>query len=131
MNYPRKQVRKNYLHHLSELYGNDEMKAKRIDANQNQIVKCFRDLGASVLILSSLGQGCPDIAVGIHGYTFLFEIKDGDKTPSQRKLTPDEQRFHDEWRGHVGIIKSIDDVIDFVNCIVMLKMQMIHVEQIR
>ena len=37
--------------------------AKR-DANHAQIVKRFRDIGASVLDLGAVGKGCPDILVG-------------------------------------------------------------------
>lgn len=115
MKFQSKRVRKQYIDSLMDLYGSDDMKAKRIDANQNQIVKLFRDLGASVHVLSHVGQGFPDIAVGVAGRTFLFEIKDGKKPPSARRLTADEKKFHEEWRGHVGIITSVDDVIDLIN----------------
>lgn len=54
--------------------------ARRIDENQPEIVKTFRQLGASVLILSNLGKGCPDICCGIFGKNYLFEIKNGKKT---------------------------------------------------
>jgi len=37
--------------------------------------------------------------VGFRGVTVLVELKDGDKVPSARKLTADQQRFHDTWAG--------------------------------
>lgn len=95
---------------------------RRVDANQGVIVKTFRDMGAKVLILSEVGKGVPDILVGIdRGATvkksgknryvcLLAEIKDGSKPPSARKLTEDEQKFHNEWTGFVRIINSIEDV---------------------
>ena len=88
---------------------------KRVDRNQVEIVKAFRQAGCSVLVMSSLGKGAPDIAVGRFGKTFFFEIKDGSKPPSSRKLTPSEVKFKDEWRGHYGIINSLDDVTKFVH----------------
>jgi len=91
------------------------MTAKRVDANQKEIVKAFRDLGCSVLIISNIGKGAPDIVVGKNGKTYLFEIKDGNKLPSQQKLTPHEEAFHADWKGHVEIIKSIDEVVNFMN----------------
>lgn len=89
------------------------MTAKRTDANQLQIVKALREAGHSVLILSGVGKGCPDIMVGIlHGgkrYNLLFEIKDGMKPPSQRKLTPCEALFFERWLGHARVVKSVPD----------------------
>ena len=88
----------------------------RIDENQNEIVKVLRKLGASVLILSSVGKGCPDILVGVsdnkgHKHNILVEIKDGKKSPSQRKLTEDEQKFFDNWKGQVSVITSVTEAI--------------------
>ena len=92
----------------------------RIDENQKEIVKTFRELGASVLILSSVGKGCPDILVGItdvqgRKHNILVEIKDGSKCPSKRKLTEDEQKFFDNWKGKVVIIDSIAEAIILFN----------------
>lgn len=88
--------------------------AKRTDANQTEIVKKFRELGFSVLIMSDLGKGAPDIVVGAFGSNYLIEIKDGKKPPSARKLTPHEKMFHDTWRGQVDIISSPDEVSKFL-----------------
>ena len=88
-------------------------RAAKIDDNQREIVSLFRDLGYSVLNLSAVGHGCPDIAVGKHGVTYLIEIKDGAKSSSRRKLTADEQAFYDNWRGSVDIIESVNDVLAF------------------
>jgi len=90
------------------------MKAARVDRNQSSIVEALRKLGASVLHLHTIGKGAPDIAVGYKGRNALIEIKDGAKPPSARKLTPDEQKFHAEWRGQVAIIESIDEAVAFI-----------------
>lgn len=88
---------------------------KRVDANQKEIVKTLRSLGATVLILSDVGSGCPDICVGYRGRNFLVEIKDGSKPPSKQALTADEVKFHQGWKGHVCIINSIDTALRLLN----------------
>ena len=82
-------------------------RAARIDANQPEIVAYLRACGASVQPLHMVGGGCPDLACGYQGRTVLIEVKDGSQPPSRRKLTPDEQRWHEEWRGDVEIVESI------------------------
>jgi len=86
----------------------------RKDSNHNEIVKAFRQLGASVHDTAQLGAGFPDICAAIGKTNVLIEIKDGEKPPSARKLTPDEQKFHDEWQGWIEIVCSVDDVINLV-----------------
>ena len=81
----------------------------RVDENQGSIVSKFRGAGFSVAITSNLGGGFPDLAVGKYGVTVLVEIKDGDKPPSKRKLTEDEQRFHDSWRGAACVVECEED----------------------
>lgn len=89
--------------------------AKRVDANQVQIVQLFRSLGCSVKPLHMVGDGFPDLAVGCSGVNLLVEVKDGSKPPSARKLTTDEQKWHDGWRGQRCIVETEDDVIKLVN----------------
>ena len=95
---------------------------KRTDANQSLIVSTYRDLFCSVTCTHELGDGFPDLVVGIPtswgGSNELVEVKDGEKPPSKRKLTPDEQDFHDEWRGKKPvIIESVNDVIAHVRAV--------------
>lgn len=91
--------------------------ASKIDTNQPAIVRALRQVGASVQILSAVGRGCPDIAVGFRGCNYLLELKDGDKVPSKRKLTPDEIEWHDAWHGQVAIVESIDDALRAIGAI--------------
>lgn len=86
-------------------------RAHAVDSNQPAIVDMARKLGFTVAVTSALGKGFVDVALGIFGLTFLAEIKDPAKPPSQRKLTPDEVKFHDEWRGHVCVIMFPEDLV--------------------
>ena len=83
----------------------------RTDANQASIVKGLRGIGASVAILAQIGNGIPDLLVGFRGKNFLFEIKDGDKPPSQKKLTADEKIFFATWKGSAFVVENIEQAI--------------------
>jgi Holliday junction resolvase len=85
-------------------------RAARVDDNQPEIVKVFRNLGWYVLIISQL-KNCCDIIVSKNGVTTAVEIKDGAKPKSSQKLTEGELKFRDEWQGDYALITSIDDVI--------------------
>lgn len=82
------------------------MRAARIDANQTQIVKALRKAGCTVQHLHSVGKGCPDLLVGRAGVNYLLELKDGAKSPSEQKLTPDQVIWHSEWGGSVAVVNS-------------------------
>lgn len=90
-------------------------RAARIDDNQIEIVNGLRKFGCSVLVLSMIGKGCPDILVGYLGANYLIEIKDGNKIPSKRKLTPDEIEFISNWRGDVIVTESLQYALDILS----------------
>jgi hypothetical protein len=59
--------------------------------------------------LAAVGQGVPDLLVGFQGKTLLMEIKDGRKTPSERRLTDAQLKWHGAWRGGpLAIVDSPD-----------------------
>ena len=84
------------------------MRAARIDANHEQVVSALRAAGASVQSLAGVGKGVPDLLVGFQGKTLLMEVKDGRKTPSERRLTEDQVKWHGAWRG--GPLAVVDGV---------------------
>ena len=83
--------------------------ARKVDANQAAIAGALRASGASVLDLSRVGQGCPDILAAKGEKSWLIEVKG-----PNGKLTPDQVRFHREWQGAVRIVTSIDDAAKVV-----------------
>jgi Holliday junction resolvase len=86
-------------------------RAARVDANHAAIVNGLRACGWTVLDLSAVGGGCPDLLCGGSGVNVLLECKDGDKTASRIKLTQDQQTFHTAWRGQTAIVKSLEEAI--------------------
>lgn len=89
--------------------------AAKIDANQNEIVKALRQVGCTVQSLAATGKGCPDLLIGFRRINLLFEIKDGAKPKSARKLTPDQVVWHDAWGGNVYVVESVDQALDIIN----------------
>lgn len=88
------------------------MRAKKVDANQKELVKQIRKIpGVSVFITSMVGDGFVDVIAGHRGKSYLLEIKDPSQPPSKRKLTPDEQEFHRTWQGHAAVVETLDDVL--------------------
>ena len=87
-------------------------RAARVDENQGLIVKALRACGATVRIITQ-GDGIPDLLVGYRGHTILMEVKDGNKPPSARQLTPAEQIFFDQWTGgKLFIVNSVEEALD-------------------
>lgn len=89
-------------------------KAARVDTNQKEIVDALRKVGAGVISLAAVGKGVPDLLVFFRGKLRLIEIKDGNKPPSQRKLTPDQQAFHALWSGGIDVAKNVDEALEII-----------------
>jgi hypothetical protein len=88
---------------------------KRTDSNHAEIIKALRKIPKlSVFSTHEVGKGFPDIVIGYKGINYLIEIKDGNKPPSARKLTPDEVKFHHEWHGQIAIIKNLDELLQII-----------------
>lgn len=83
------------------------MTYKKIDKNQNQVVKELRELGFSVPLTHTIGKGFPDFVVGFAGYNLLVELKS-----NGGKLTKDEKDFHKSFTGTVVTCFNTQDVID-------------------
>lgn len=90
------------------------MRAAKIDANQPAIVHGLRAYGCSVQSLASIGKGTPDALCGYRCVNFLFEIKDPAKPPSARKLTPDQTKWHADWKGAVYVIETLEQAIAII-----------------
>jgi Holliday junction resolvase len=92
------------------------MRAAKTDANQTEIVSALRSAGCKVQSLASVGDGVPDLLVGLPNRRLvLVEVKDGDKPPSDRKLTPKQVTWHAQWEGWpVYVVESIDHALNVV-----------------
>jgi len=88
-------------------------RAARRDANERRVIDALRTCGAYVKQIND--EGLADLLIFYRGHTLIFEVKDGDKPPSARALTPAEQKFHDEWPGkNLYIVTSEHDALDIL-----------------
>ena len=90
------------------------MRAAKVDANQPEIVKALRAVGATVEHLHKVGAGCPDLLVGYKGVNYLVEIKDGSLPPSARKLNERQVPWHRDWRGQVAVANNIEEALNII-----------------
>jgi hypothetical protein len=88
-------------------------RAAKVDANQGRIVEALRHSGCWVWSLAGAGNGCPDLLVWRDGY-HLLEVKDGSRPPSERRLTPAEERFHAQCPGPVYVVNSVAEALQAV-----------------
>lgn len=87
---------------------------KRTDTNQSTIVEQLRAIGVSVQHLHTVGKGCPDLLLGLRKLNFLIELKDSKKPPSKKKLTEDEQKFFDSWKGQVNKCETLEEILKVI-----------------
>jgi len=87
--------------------------ASRRDVNERRVIDALKACGAYVKQINDAGAF--DLLVYYRGYTLLLEVKDGDKSPSQRALTPAEAKFHAEWPGqNLHIVNSEHEALDIL-----------------
>lgn len=87
--------------------------ASRRDANERRVIDALRACGAYVKQINDAGAF--DLLVYYRGRTLLLEVKDGDKPPSARTLTPAEAKFHAEWPGqNLFIVNSEHEALDIL-----------------
>jgi hypothetical protein len=89
-------------------------RAAKVDANQAEIVAALRKIGAKVEPMHAMGRGFPDLLVLWRGVLTLLEVKDGNKPPSARKLTPDQVEWHAEWGECVFVVESVEQAISAI-----------------
>lgn len=89
--------------------------ARKVDANQKDVIEAMTAIGWYCLDLSRAGHGAPDILAAKAGRLVAIEVKDGRRPPSERKLTPLEQDVHTAFAAHgcpVVIINSVDEAMN-------------------
>jgi hypothetical protein len=89
--------------------------AARVDENQVEITRGLSKLpGIGYWVTSMLGKGFPDLIVAHRCANYFFEIKNPKQPPSKRKLTPDEQKFHDTWPGQVAVVETLSEILKII-----------------
>lgn len=84
------------------------MRARRTDSNHAKIVAHARALGFFVWETFQLPKCCDCVLIR-GGKVYFVEIKDGEKPPSQRKLTPDEIIFKNNILKNGGVYEIVEN----------------------
>ena len=95
-------------------------RAAKVDQNQREVVAALRGAGATVQLLHAVGEGCPDLLVGYRGGNYLLEVKDGAKPLSKQKLTPQQEVWHQDWRGHRVVVNSPEAALAAIGVIAIV-----------
>jgi hypothetical protein len=81
--------------------------AHRTDANQAEICCALHRVGASVTLLSAVGNGVPDLLVGFRGATILLEIK-----VDAGQLNARQRNWLGSWRGGPAVVvRNVDEAL--------------------
>lgn len=88
------------------------MTASRADSNQPEIVATLRGMGCTVQHLHAVGQGVPDLLVGIRGVNLLVEVK-----YLGGALNPVQVAWHDAWRGQAIIVRTPEHAAELVQSV--------------
>lgn len=89
-------------------------RAAKKDANHPEIVDALRSVGCGVVDLAAVGCGVPDLLVCEPAWphaSVLMEVKDGKKPPCERKLTPEQVKFHATWKGRKCVVTSVAEAL--------------------
>ena len=84
----------------------------KADRNHAELSGLFRALGCVVEDIHDIGRGLGDLLVRLPhgGRVLLVEIKDGERPPSERKLTPAEAKQAARWGDAYVVVTSQADV---------------------
>ena len=86
-------------------------RAAKVDGNQAAIVSALRAAGCSVQSLAEVGDGCPDILVGVERVNVLMEVKDPTQSATDRRLNTRQKRWHAEWKGTAHLVETVDQAL--------------------
>ena len=86
-------------------------RAPKKDANHPAIVERFQQWGATVADTAAMGEGFPDLVIGLAGIDQQVEVKDGGKSPSERRLSSGQIKHFTTWRGRQPVkVETLLDV---------------------
>ena len=90
------------------------MRARRKDANHNELKAALEAMGATVCDVYQL-PGVLDVIIGYAGLDQRAEIKDGTLPLSKRTLTDLEVMVFSYWRGRRPVVlESIADCVELI-----------------
>lgn len=84
--------------------------ARRVDANQSEIVRALEGIGVGVIDLSGYGDGVGDLLCVFRGKLDLLEVKSESARKGDKALTLPQIRVRDILRRHGGTMHVVRTV---------------------
>lgn len=78
----------------------------RTDNVAAEIDHALVTVGAEIIRLDNIGDGCPDRLVGFRGRNYLLEYKTGKGT-----LTPDQKALFRAWPGIIIVVRTAEEAV--------------------
>lgn len=80
--------------------------ARKVDANQAEIIRAYQQVGATVQTLQKEADGVPDLLIGWLGQNYLVECKS-----DTGQLTPAQVVFWRDWKGQKALVRNVDEAL--------------------
>jgi hypothetical protein len=88
------------------------------DANHNEVVDALKEAGASVIDMSHVGRGFPDLIVGFNSQTLLMEIKNPKTSYGKKGLNKNQLKWREQWIGGTYcIVDSVESALKMIGII--------------
>jgi hypothetical protein len=84
--------------------------AKTRDANEPEIMKALKSVGATIIKLDRV-----DLLVGYSGTNFLLEVKN---PLGRNKIEDSQQWLLDNWKGQYKIVRSVEEALTAIGAII-------------
>jgi hypothetical protein len=81
----------------------------RKDVNHDLIVEALEQMGVSVLDASKMGQGFPDLVLGVRGRNLLAEIKNPDNYYGRKGGSESQLQFAASWPAPIYLLFTVED----------------------
>lgn len=87
-------------------------RANRRDVNQCAIARALLQVGCSVQDLSTVGGGCPDLAVAFRGVNTFLEVKrEKEKGERSGTLRESQKKWLAAWRGPAYVVRNEQEAL--------------------
>jgi hypothetical protein len=94
--------------HLRRLRVRNTGARRHDDANQDEIVRALRRVGATVEVI----EQPLDLLVGFRGFNYLLEVKTRTGTLNMGQID-----FTANWRGHWDVVRSVDEALQAIGAV--------------
>lgn len=88
------------------------------DANHDEIVDALKAVGVSVIDMSHVGKGFPDLIIGFRSETILVEIKNPKTAYGKKGLNKNQQKWKEQWiGGPYCVVDSVEAALRMIGVV--------------